>query len=86
MDDNKLTVSAEDGKRLDIDVIDIIDASNRFNKEYIIYTISGNKDNVFASVLKEDDNSFTLETIPTQEEYEFVNSRILELNLDTIEG
>lgn len=86
MDDNKLTVSAEDGKRLDIDVIDIIDANNRFNKEYIIYTISGNKDNVFASVLKEDDNSFTLETIPTQEEYEFVNSRILELNLDTIEG
>lgn len=86
MDDNKLTVSAEDGKRLDIDVIDIIDANNRFNKEYIIYTISGNKDNVFASVLKEDDNSFTLETIPTQEEYEFVNSRILELDLDTIEG
>ncbi len=86
MDDNKLTVSAEDGKRLDIDVIDIIDANNRFNKEYIIYTISGNKDNVFASVLKEDDNSFTLETIPTQEEYEFVNSKILELDLDTIEG
>ena len=39
--DNKLTVTLENGRPLNISVLDIVD-SKEFNKSYIIYTINHN--------------------------------------------
>ena len=52
MEDNILKVSVEDGSIVDVNVLDIIDSA-RFNKTFIIYTVNGDKSNIFASILNE---------------------------------
>ena len=73
--DNKLTVTLENGKPLNISVLDIIDSKD-FNKSYILYTIDGDNESIFSSILNESEDSYTLETINTKEEMDFVNSII----------
>ncbi len=73
--DNKLTVTLENGRPLNISVLDIVD-SKEFNKSYIIYTIDGDNESIFSSILNESENSYSLETINTKEEMDYINSII----------
>ncbi len=73
--DNKLTVMLENGRPLNIRVLDIID-SKEFNKSYILYTIDGDNESVFSSILNESDDVYSLETINSKEEMDFINSFI----------
>lgn len=73
--DTKLNVISETGEELTIDVIDIFSLEN-IDKEYILYTIG---DDMYASILREDEDTFTLETIQDNREIEIVNERINEL-------
>ena len=74
--DTKLNVISENGEGLTIDVIDIFSPENT-DKEYILYTIG---DDMYASILLEDDSTFALETIQDSREMELVKERINELN------
>ena len=71
----KLTVNAEDGTKVEIDVIDIIE-SEEFKKEYIVYTIGDDEETVYASVLNEKEETYSLDTIESQEELDFINKEI----------
>lgn len=73
--DTKLVVSLN-GKDVTIDVWDIIN-NPAFGKDYIIYTIEGldNKE-VFASVLNEKTDTYSLDTIESEEEITFINEKI----------
>lgn len=73
--DTKLNVVNENGEWLTIDVIDIFSPENT-EKEYILYTIG---DDMYASILLEDDSTFALETIQDSREMELVKERINEL-------
>ena len=73
--DTKLNVINENGEGLTIDVIDIFSPENT-DKEYILYTIG---DDMYASILLEDDSTFALETIQDSREMELVKERINEL-------
>ncbi len=73
--DTKLNVVNEKGEWLTIDVIDIFSPENT-EKEYILYTIG---DDIYASILLEDDATFSLETIQESYEMELVKERINEL-------
>lgn len=73
--DTKLNVINENGEGLTIDVIDIFSPENT-EKEYILYTIG---DDIYASILLEDDSTFALETIQDSREMELVKERINEL-------
>ncbi len=73
--DTKLNVISENGEGLTIDVIDIFSPENT-DKEYILYTIG---DDIYASILLEDDSTFALETIQDSREMELVKERINEL-------
>ena len=73
--DTKLNVVNENGEWLTIDVIDIFSPENT-EKEYILYTIG---DDIYASILLEDDATFSLETIQESYEMELVKERINEL-------
>lgn len=75
MEDTKLNVMTETGEDVTIDVIDIfsIDGSD---KEYILYSI---EDDVYASILIEDESTFNLQTIEDENEMEVVKKRIEEL-------
>lgn len=72
---NKLTVKTETGSSVIIDVLDIID-SDEFDKTFMIYTVGGDKDNIFASILNENHASFSLDTIQNPSEIDFINGEI----------
>ena len=78
--DNKLTVTAEDGTRVEINVLDIID-SYAYNKTFMIYTFANENKSIFASILNERDTSYSLDTITNQEEINYINSEINNLGL-----
>ena len=75
MEDNILKVTVEDGSVVNVKVLDIIDSA-RFNKTFIIYTVNGDKSNVFASILNEKEDSFSLDTIKEKEELDYINTEI----------
>ena len=80
MEENILTVNSENGKKVKLNVIDII-AIEELNKEYIIYTIEGdNSDNIYASILIEDETTYTIKTIENDEEWEIVQNIINEMS------
>lgn len=80
MEENILTVNSENGKKIKLNVIDII-AIEELNKEYIIYTIEGeNSDNIYASILIEDETTYTIKTIENDEEWEIVQNIINEMS------
>lgn len=73
--DTKLNVVNENGDKLTIDVIDIFSPEGK-EKEYILYSIG---DDVYASILVEDETTFGLVTIEDEKEMELVKERINEL-------
>ena len=75
MEDNILKVTVEDGSTVNVNVLDIIDSA-RFNKTFVIYTVNDDKSNVFASILNEKEDSFSLDTIKEKEELDYINTEI----------
>ena len=75
MEDRKLKVTIEDGSEVTVNVLDIID-SIEFKKTFIIYTVNGDKSNIFASILNEKEESYSLDTIRNQEEIDYINAEI----------
>lgn len=73
--DNKLVVKAEDGRDVVIKVLDIID-SEEFNKTFMIYNVENDNTNIFASILNESDSAFSLDTIESQAEIDYINTEI----------
>lgn len=71
----KLQVVSEDGKLVTIDVIDIFSLDGE-DTEYIIYSIDNN---IYASILFEDEETYELQTIENKEDYAKVMARIDEL-------
>ena len=75
MEDNILKVTVEDGSVVNVNVLDIIDSA-RFNKTFVIYTVNDDKSNIFASILNEKEDSFSLDTIKEKEELDYINAEI----------
>lgn len=74
-ENNKLVVTAENGQDVTINVLDIID-SEEFDKTFMIYNIDGNNEAIFASILNEKEDTFSLDTITNQKEIDFINKEI----------
>ena len=73
--DNKLTINIENGEKAVINVLDIID-SCAFNKSFIIYSVDGKGDTIYASILNESDTTYSLDTITEQAEIDYINAEI----------
>lgn len=74
--DTKLTLKAENGANVTIDILDIID-SEQFDKTFIIYTLDGGESStILASILNETDLEYSLDTITSQEEINFIDEQI----------
>ena len=73
--DTKLNVTSESGKNITIDVIDIFSVEGS-EREYILYSIG---DDIYASILIEDESTFGLKTIEDEKEMEIVKERINQL-------
>lgn len=72
---NKLEVTIEDGTTVTVNVLDFVD-SLEFGKTYIIYTVNDQLDTIFASILNETEDSYSLDTITDQKELDFINNEI----------
>lgn len=72
---NKLEVTIEDGTTVTVNVLDFVD-SLEFGKTYIIYTVNDKSDTIFASILNETEDSYSLDTITDQKELDFINNEI----------
>lgn len=72
---NTLEVICENGSNVKIRVYDILD-ENLFNKKYIIYTLDGDDNTLFASILNESEDSFSLDSITTIDELSYINKEI----------
>lgn len=73
--DNTLEVTIEDGTKVKVNVLDIVD-SVEYNKTFIIYTVNDNEENIFASILNEKEDSYSLDTITDSNELEYINHEI----------
>lgn len=72
---NKLEVTIEDGTTVTVNVLDFVD-SLEFGKTYIIYIVNDQSDTVFASILNETEDSYSLDTITDPKELDFINNEI----------
>ncbi len=72
---NKLEVTIENGTTVTVNVLDFVD-SLEFGKTYIIYTVNDQSDTIFASILNETEDSYSLDTITDQKELDFINNEI----------
>lgn len=73
--DNKLLVTIEDGTQIEISVLDIVE-SEEFDKEFVLYTLGTDNQTVYASILNESEDSYSLDTITDQREIDFINKEI----------
>lgn len=81
---NKLTLKSENGTDVTINILDIID-SDEFDKTFIIYTLFDNHTNVFASILNEEELTYSLDTITDKNELDFANNLINYFTEDDLE-
>ena len=73
--DTRLSVRIEDGSNVIINVLDIID-SYTYDKTFMIYTLDGENQTIFASILNEKDTTYSLDTITNEDELNYINSEI----------
>lgn len=72
--DNKLEVNI-DGDKVKINVLDII-KSNVYGKTFILYTVNDENETVFASILNEKEDSYSLDPIVEKDEIDYINLEI----------
>jgi hypothetical protein len=82
--DNTLTLKNEMGIDVTINVFDIVD-SDEFDKTFIIYTLDGDKNVLYASILNEEELTYSLDTIIDEKEVSFVDELIKYFTSDDIE-
>lgn len=82
--DNTLTLKNEMGIDVTINVFDIVD-SEEFDKTFIIYSLDGDKRVLYASILNEEELTYSLDTITNEKEITFVDELIKYFTSDDIE-
>lgn len=79
--DNKLSVNTVNGEKIDIIVLDIVEGLyNNIAKKYIVYCLENNSDDIMISILNETDDSFSLDTINDNEEFQYIQNLLLEMS------
>ena len=73
--DNRLSLYDENGVLVNINVLDILD-ENEFGVEFIIYTLEGDDETVYASILNEKEDSYSLDTIYDENQMQYINNYI----------
>jgi len=81
----KLSITTEDGNRVVVNVLDIID-SYTYNKTFLIYTFANENKSIFASILNESDTSYSIDTITNQDEINYINSEINRVTSELVEA
>ena len=80
---NLITVTNPEGKKIEVEVLDIFTVVGYDDKDYIMYTtgrkIDENNIEVFISILRQEDDKYILENIADENEWEEVQKAIDEM-------
>ena len=76
----KITIHDENGEEKEAEVVTIIEDEEK-NKKYVIYTFNSNDENVdlYASEMIENEEQIIFDSIKTEEEWKFIQSKISDL-------
>ena len=76
----KITMEDENGEKKEDEEVTIVDNEN-LNKKYVIYTFDSNAENVdlYASEMIEKEDEIIFDSIKTEEEWKFIQTKISEL-------
>lgn len=79
--DNKITVTAENGQKFQAEVLDIFKVAG-YDKEYILYSfgevVDGDNEKVYVSILENSDASYNLKEISDVNEWNAVQEAVSE--------
>ena len=82
MEDNKIKVTTPDNNTLEVEVLDIFSVVGYEGKDYILYSlgeeIDAEHEQAYVSVLKQDNDNYSLEEITDEKEWELVQKAIEE--------
>lgn len=80
---NTIVVTGNDGEKFEVEVLDIFKVKDYEAKDYILYTrnreIDENHIEVFVSILEKKDNSYFLQNIEDDHEWEVVQKAMDEM-------
>ncbi len=79
--DNFLNVKTKNGQNIDINVLDIIELND--DKKYILYSLL-DTDDIYISILNEKHNTYNLEDINNEEEYNNIINYLYKVNQENI--
>lgn len=76
-----IKITTQEGKEMDLKVITILKKPND-NKSFLLYTFDDKADNVdiYASIIKEEEGSYILDSITEKEDWDLVQKAIQELS------
>ena len=76
-----IKISSSDGKEMELKVITLLKKPNE-DKNFLLYTFDENAENVdiYASVIKEENGNYVLDSITEKEDWELVQKAIEELS------
>lgn len=82
MNDNKITLTTPDNKTLEVEVLDIFSVEGYEGKDYILYSlgeeIDAEHEQAYVSILKQENNNYSLAEITDEKEWEIVQKAIQE--------
>ena len=76
-----LKIANQDGKEMEIKVITILKTPDD-SKSFLIYTFDDKAENVdiYASIIREEENSYVLDSITSEEDWKMIQKAIQELS------
>ena len=76
-----IKISSSDGKEMELKVITMLKKPNE-DKNFLLYTFDENAENVdiYASVIKEENGNYVLDSITEKEDWDLVQKAIEELS------
>ena len=79
--ENELKLKTVNGEDVTIEVLDIVEGNfNGINKKYIVFSEENDSEDIMVSILNETEDSYSLDNIDSDDEFNYVQNLLIEIN------